>query len=233
MGITSPGAGPGPRGCETTSGEPRDGRAPSRGQAARGTDRGAAYEGWEPPSADAAYDPSYDPSPLPDVPQSPPHYTFAPPPAYPPPYYQAPPPAYGGAYPYPYPYAYPYYYPPKPPPNPAFPMVGGVLSILSGALNLVFMGFASALMVDAGVCVAIMLVFSILAILGGICALFRRLFGMAIVGAIFAMLSPITFGAGFVMGLIALILIAIGKDAFEPVGGVPQYPPSAYPPPPY
>ena len=186
-------------------------------------DQGTAQEGWEPQPTDATYDPSYDPSPLPNVPQSPPHYTFAPPPVYPPPYYP-PPPAYG--------YPYPYYYPPKPP-NPVFPLVGGVLCIISGSLNLVFIGFVGSLLGGAGVCIAMLLVFSIFAIIGGLCAVFKRLFGLAIVGAVFAMLSPITYGAGFIMGLIGLILIAIGKDAFVPMGGVPGYPPSAYPPPPY
>jgi hypothetical protein len=113
--------------------------------------------------------------------------------------------------------------------------VGGVLCILSGALNLMFLTFLGSFMTGAGgVCVAILLVFSLIAIVGGLCAVFKRLFGMAIVGAIFAMLSPITYGAGFIMGLVALILIAIGKDAFAPMGGVFQQPPMYYqPPPPY
>ena len=195
-----------------------------KGHRAPTTDPGAAYEGWSPRSADPAYDPSYDPSPLPNVPPSPSHYTFAPPPAYPPPYYPPPPQAYG--------YPYPYFYPPRPP-NPAFPLVGGVLCILSGALNLVFATFTSSILIEAGICATILVIFSIIAILGGLCAVLKRLFGMAIVGAIFAMLSPLTFGAGFIMGLVALILLAIGKDNFVPMGGVVPMPPMYYPPPPY
>jgi hypothetical protein len=134
--------------------------------------------------------------------------------------------------PQPYGYPYPYYYPPKPP-NPMFPLVGGVLCIVSGALDLVFGIFISNALLFNGICAALVLVFSILAILGGLCAVLKRLFGMAIVGAIFAMLNPFTFGAGFIMGLIALILIAIGKDNFVPMGGAAPPPPMYYPPPPY
>jgi len=214
----------GPQGCRLTSDATRDGAGPSRGRSASTADREATYEGWEPPSADATYDPSCEPSPLPDVPQGPPHYTFAPPPAYPPPYY-LPPPPYG--------YPYPYLYPPGPPPSPMLPTVGGVLCIVSGTLNLVFTLFISSALVEVDICAAILLIFSIIAILGGLCALLKRLFVMAIVGAVFAMLSPLTFGAGFIMGLVGLILIAIGKDSFVPMDGVPQFPPSSYPPPPY
>jgi hypothetical protein len=108
-----------------------------------------------------------------------------------------------------------------------------VLCIISGALNLVFVTLLTSILSGAAsVCIAIVLVFSLIAIVGGLCAVFKRLFGMAIVGAIFAMLSPITYGAGFIMGLIALILIAIGKDAFAPMGGVFQQPPMYYQPPP-
>ena len=114
-----------------------------------------------------------------------------------------------------------------------FPLVGGVLCILSGALELVFGIFISNAPIFNGICAALVLVFSILAILGGLCAVLKRLFGMAIVGAIFAMLNPFTFGAGFIMGLIALILIAIGKDNFVPMGGAVPPPPMYYSPPPY
>jgi len=82
-------------------------------------------------------------------------------------------------------------------------------------------------------CGSIMVVFSVIAIIGGICAILKRLFAMAIVGAVFAMLNLFTFGAGFIMGLIALILIAIGKDSFVPIGGYAPQPPIYYPPPPY
>jgi hypothetical protein len=113
------------------------------------------------------------------------------------------------------------------------PLVGGLLCIISGALNIIFAAFFTSSLVGLGICLAMIWVFSILAILGGICAVLKRLFGMAIIGAIFAILNPFTYGVGFVMGLVALILIAIGKDNFVPVGGFAPQPPMYYQPPPY
>jgi hypothetical protein len=125
-------------------------------------------------------------------------------------------------------YAYPYggYYPQ--PPNPQLPVAGGVLTIISGAIGILwvtllfsdpFLGF-----LGFGTCFAISLVLSIMAIIGGIMALMRRMFPLAIIGAICGMFSFSFFGIGFVLGLIGLILIAVGKDAFNPMA----HPPPAY-----
>ena len=95
--------------------------------------------------------------------------------------------------------------------------------IIAGALGLLWMsimwsGF-ELIGLGFGTCYVIELVFCILAIIGGIFAMARRMFPLAVLGAIFSML---TFGFFFIcplLGLIGLILILVGKDAFQPSGG--------------
>ncbi|KYK29735.1 MAG: hypothetical protein AYK23_04970 [Candidatus Proteinoplasmatales archaeon SG8-5] len=64
------------------------------------------------------------------------------------------------------------------------------------------------------VCGVIFIIFSILALLGGIMAITRKSWGFAVVGAIFGLLTIGPYGLGFVLGLVALILIIISKDEF-------------------
>jgi len=65
------------------------------------------------------------------------------------------------------------------------------------------------------VCGAIFLVFGILALLGGVFAIQRKKWGIALVGSIFALLSIGVFFLGSIFGLIALILIIMSKDEFN------------------
>lgn len=105
----------------------------------------------------------------------------------------------------------------------AKPVVGGIL-ILIGALAGIIMGasliWGGAMILDipvvggeiAGIlaiCGIIWLVFGIIGLLGGIFAMQRKHFGLAIVGGIFSMLAGF-----FIFGLIGLILVAISKDEF-------------------
>ena len=62
----------------------------------------------------------------------------------------------------------------------------------------------------------IAIVLCVVAILGGIMAMMKRLFPLAMIGAICGMLNGGFFGLTFFIGLIAVILLAISKDAFEP-----------------
>jgi hypothetical protein len=152
-----------------------------------------------------------------------PRYSFAPPP----------PPA---PYPmYPPPYAYPFYPPPRDPMrNKSLPVVGGVLCIISGAIGMVWLaltwGFGGMFWFGGifGACAAIQVTVSVIAVVGGIFAMMRRVFAMAIIGGICAMLSGgLMFAITVVLGLLATILIAIGKDSFMPFsyGQVPAGPP--------
>ena len=171
--------------------------------------RPASQQGW-----DDWASPQYQ-QPGPRVDRDP-RYRFTPPPAsypaYPPPY----------AYPYPYP---PYMQPHDPMRNKKMPVVGGVLCIISGSVGLFWLipawGSGGSLWFggEFWFCVVIQLVLSILAIIGGIFAMMRRMFAIAIIGAICAILAGgILFAITFTIGLLALILIAIGKESFQRSG---------------
>lgn len=112
------------------------------------------------------------------------------------------------------------------------PVVGGVLSIVAGSFDLlgvlgiviaiavigtpalfsesdiypVTVGFISAIL---GALAVYLGVLGIFAIVGGVFATQRRKWGLALTGSIMAMLSS------FVMGLLALIFIAMAKDEFN------------------
>jgi len=104
----------------------------------------------------------------------------------------------------------------------AYPIVGGIFEILAGIIGL---GLGGLWIVGAGaastipyidvsglllVCGAIFIVFGLLALLGGIFALQRKNYAIALVGAIFALFS------GFlIFGILALIFIVLAKDEFH------------------
>jgi hypothetical protein len=109
--------------------------------------------------------------------------------------------------------------------NKKMPVVGGVLCIISGTVGLFWLipawGSGGSLWFggEFWFCVVIQLVLSILAIIGGIFAMMRRMFAIAIIGAICAILAGgILFAITFTIGLLALILIAIGKESFQRSG---------------
>ena len=170
----------------------------------------------------------YDPSPRPASQQgwddwAPSQYQAPDPRAYQAPRYRfAPPPANYPAYPPPYAYPYPYPVAPRPP-NPTVPIAGGVLVLIAGALallwtSIMWTGFEM-IGIGSWTCYVLELVFSIIAIIGGIFAMARRMFGLAVMGAIFSMLTLGFFFISPLLGLIGLILIMVGKDAFQPSGG--------------
>lgn len=109
------------------------------------------------------------------------------------------------------------------------PVVGGILCIISGVLGLFWLvpafGVGSGLGFggELGVCVVLQIVLSTLAIIGGIFAIMRRMFAMAIIGAICAILAGgILFAITLTLGLLAIILIAMGKDSFLRPGNPPR-----------
>jgi hypothetical protein len=124
---------------------------------------------------------------------------------------------------------------PLPPPRTLKPMIGGVLIIIAALLAL-GMG-AMAMIMDAqqvqdagvdlpegmtaqdfqdllNVCGAILLVFAVIAIIGGAFALGRKHFWLVVIGGVFGI-----FGIGMVIGailsLIGLVLVAVSKDEFS------------------
>ena len=116
--------------------------------------------------------------------------------------------------------------------NSSYPVVAGVLSIVSGALGffasigmiLLSIVFWSSIDISTNgfdefpfhifqavymVWGIILLVLSILAVLGGIFALQRKYWGMALTGSI---ASVLTF---FPTGVVAVIFVALGKQDFK------------------
>jgi hypothetical protein len=112
------------------------------------------------------------------------------------------------------------------------PSAGGALVLIAGILGLIqgiylfiallFLDYYSVgFYFDFGwgsavvlVCGILALVFSIIAIVGGIFALQRRGWAIAVTGGILGMLA-VGFGIGFILGLIGLILVAISRAEFH------------------
>jgi len=98
-------------------------------------------------------------------------------------------------------------------------MVGGILSIVAGAI-----GFIGGIVTVAatttiaghvfalGMVGAPAIVFGVIAVVGGIFALQKRNWGMALTGAILAFFSSWFFG-----GVLAIVFIAMSKKDFEQV----------------
>jgi hypothetical protein len=107
------------------------------------------------------------------------------------------------------------------------PVIGGVLIMVGGIITLVgglaLIGAMDTLndlvpvdvegmdmfedLVNA--CGAILVVFGLIGVLGGVMGMLRKSFGLAIVGGVFALLG------WFLPALIGLILVAISRDEFE------------------
>ena len=159
----------------------------------------------------------------------------APAPAYPPPQY--PPPAYPQP-PYPQqqyappgypqypPYAQPYGYPAvqAPPQKTAMPTAAGILLIIAGVLGLIdwgivlafgtlaaFIPFLGAIILICGI---IGITFSVFALLGGIMAVQRKMWGLALTGSILGLFTVGFVGEASLLSLIALILIAVSHREF-------------------
>jgi hypothetical protein len=99
------------------------------------------------------------------------------------------------------------------------PVAGGVLAIIAGALGVIIgvlfatgvgllggifgMGWLSAIF-------APLIVFGIIAIVGGVCSLQRRIWGLALAGSICALIGP-----WFLLGILAIIFVSLGKREFK------------------
>lgn len=96
-------------------------------------------------------------------------------------------------------------------------IIAGLLAILQGMVYLWVESIAIDLGVTGGVglacCGMLDIVFGIAAVAGGAMALKRSNFVLVIIGCVLAMLS-LAFVIGSLLGLIALILVAVSKDDF-------------------
>lgn len=94
----------------------------------------------------------------------------------------------------------------------AFGVIAGILVATIGAIGGGILGefglpFIGRLAVTA---TAAPLVLSAVAIVGGVYALKRRVWGLALAGGICALLIP-----PFILGILAIIFVAMGKDEFK------------------
>lgn len=115
------------------------------------------------------------------------------------------------------------------------PVIGGVLILIAGlaalGMGVAFMAFDAQDIenwVDPAeldmslsdlddmlfTCGAIVIVFGVIAVLGGVLAIVRKRFVLAVVGGIFSILG-VGFVVGAVLGLIGLILVAVGRRSFN------------------
>jgi hypothetical protein len=101
------------------------------------------------------------------------------------------------------------------------PTTAGVLAIIAGALQVIF-GLVIAAVGSIGWFVGILwfsaigaplIIFGIIAIVGGIYALRRRIWGLALAGSICALFPVIAPSS--VLGLLAIIFVSLGKGEFK------------------
>jgi len=100
----------------------------------------------------------------------------------------------------------------KPVAGGALIIVGAVVGIIMGIFFLIGSALFMPIPIAAGlfaICGAIWLILSIIAMVGGVFAIKRTHFGLAILGGILSLI----FG-GFIFGLIGLILVALSKKEF-------------------
>lgn len=99
------------------------------------------------------------------------------------------------------------------------PTVAGILALIAGIIEVIAgIVFATGLAFWGGffgmgwlsAVFAPLIIFGIIAIVGGIYALKRRIWGLALAGSICAVIGP-----WFILGILAIIFVALGKREFE------------------
>jgi hypothetical protein len=116
------------------------------------------------------------------------------------------------------------HFPEPPRPHSAAPAAGGALTVMGGLLSIVngiLLSAAGAAFSDVPgfreavtLCSVGIFVFGAIAIVGGICAVQRRAWGLALAGSVLCMISIGPLMISFILGLIGLILIAVSKHEF-------------------
>jgi hypothetical protein len=101
------------------------------------------------------------------------------------------------------------------------PTTAGILSIIAGVLNLI-VGIALAAtdvmllgpiigLPVLGPLAAVLIVLGIVSLVGGIFAVQRRIWGVALAGAICALFPPPVI----ILGILAIVFVALGKREFS------------------
>lgn len=114
-------------------------------------------------------------------------------------------------------------------PRTAAPVAAGVLLIIAGALGFVGLalsfilvgGFFSFLPFVGGIlgtlfliCGIVVSVFSAFALVGGVMAIRRRMWGLALTGSILGLFALGPLGISSILSLVALILVVVSHDEF-------------------
>ena len=113
------------------------------------------------------------------------------------------------------------------------PVVAGILGIISGAVGLIaVLGLSIAIFITGGCAIpgteavplfvpslltgiaATLAVFSVLSLVGGVYALQRKIWGLALAGSIAAIFASTPLLGGLPVGITATILTALSKDEF-------------------
>ena len=99
------------------------------------------------------------------------------------------------------------------------PTTAGILAIIAGVIELIVgiaiaaVGSIGGALVGMGWLGAIgvpLIILGIVALVGGIYAVRRRIWGLALAGSICALVGP-----WFILGILAIIFVALGKGEFE------------------
>jgi hypothetical protein len=91
------------------------------------------------------------------------------------------------------------------------PTVAGILDIVAGAFGVIYGGVFAAVATEEaffGIPAAVLIILGIVAIVGGIYNLKRRVWGLSLAGSICALCAP-------VLGILAIIFTCMGKREFE------------------
>jgi len=123
----------------------------------------------------------------------------------------------------------PMYGAPPAKPHTMMPMIGGILLIVAALIGISFWAYlmavgsalASFMPVGGGlvqtiilVCGGIEIVFGILMLLGGVMAIRRKMWALALVGAILGLFTFGWYGLSSILSLVAIIILAIAKKEF-------------------
>ena len=120
---------------------------------------------------------------------------------------------------------------PQPQHKSSTPVAGGVLLLIGSLVGLIFWAYYSFVVGSVGgmfsfipgmseattillICGAIGIIFSIVGLLGAVMAIQRKKWVVALVGSILCLFTLGFFFVSSILGLIALILIAISKNDF-------------------
>lgn len=95
-----------------------------------------------------------------------------------------------------------------------YPVIAGVLLFISSAVDLVYAGWRAG---EWGydICLSLFVILGIIAIIGGIAAVQRRSYYVAVIGAIAGICSIGFYGTSSIPSVIALILLLKSRSEFK------------------